>query len=922
MTKSVEPKRPEPDVLLAAAAREGRGRLTIFLGMAPGVGKTYSMLETARRLKADGVDVAVGVLETHGRAETRALLEGLEVLPRRTVAYHGHELQEFDLDAALKRRPQILLVDELAHTNAPDCRHPKRWQDVEELLRAGIDVLSTLNIQHIESLNDVVARITGVRVQETVPDHVFDEADEVELVDLTPAELATRLEGGKVYVSNLAAKAREGFFRPGNLTALRELALRRTAERVNAQMVGYMRSHAIEGPWPASERLMVCIGPDGLAPAIVRAGSRMAEQLKAPWVTVYVEPPHMTSGAMAESDSASIEDALTLAERLQSRTERLLGADLPTEILNYARRHNVTQILIGRSRSSWLRELFRRSLVQELVRRSDGIAIHVVTAPQADKKRKTLLARIQRWIDVPTWPGILTSLAGLAAVVGFAYLVPSMRRHPNVSMLFLAIVLYSAVRHGRVASLFTAVAAFCVYNFFFADPLFSLQIADFHDVITLTVFLVVAATTGTLAGRVRDQVSAAQARMSALQSLYDFSRRLGAAKSADELLHAVVLKAHRLSGAPAMVLLPDKRGADADLAIRYAWPPEDRLDEASAAAARWTETHAEPAGAGTGTLPNAPWHFRPLRTGARVVGVFGLRKVAHGARIDLKSDLSATLDAMLDQTAVAIERIAFAEDAAAAATAAETERFRNALLSSVSHDLRTPLTSILGSVTALRADPARYDDAARDELLATIQEETERLENFVSNLLDITRLESGVIEMRRDWVLLPEVIESALLRLGRRTRPYQITHRVMPEMLMVRGDPVLLQTVLVNLIDNAIKHAQNMTAIQIDAVHRDRHVDLSVTDDGDGIDAEHLPHLFDKFYRIRRSDHTAAGTGLGLSIAKGIVEAMGGTLSAESPIAGGRGTRFIIRLPFEAQPDIPGGELTAEPAPDKGPAQT
>ncbi|MDA5194407.1 sensor histidine kinase [Govanella unica] len=903
-------------MLLAAADREGRGRLTIFLGMAPGVGKTYTMLETARRLKADDRDVAVGVVETHGRAETQALLEGLEVLPRRIIPYHGHDLQEFDLDAALKRKPQVLLLDELAHSNAPDCRHPKRWQDAEELLRAGIDVLSTLNVQHIESLNDVVARITGVRVQETVPDRVLDEADEVELVDLTPAELTDRLEDGKVYVANLAAQAREGFFRPGNLTALRELALRRTAERVNAQMVGYMRSRAIEGPWPASERLMVCIGPDGLASAIVLAGNRMAEQLKAPWVTIYVEPAYMSPGAISDIDTAAIEDALSLAERLQSRTERLIGLDLPGEILAYARRNNVTQILIGRSRRSRIRELFGRSLVQELIRKSEGIAIHVVTAPPASKKRKSLSYRFRKWVDVPTWPGILTSLAGLAGVVGLAYLVPSMRQHPNVSMLFLAIVLYSAIRHGRTASLFTAVVAFCIYNFFFATPLFSLQIANFHDVITLLVFLVVAATSGSLAGRVRDQASAAQDRMSALQLLYDFSRRLGAAKSANELLHAVVLKAHRLSGMPTMVLLPEQGSDDDDLLIRYAWPPDDILDTASTAAARWTYSHAEPAGTGTDTLPAAPWHFRPMRTGSGVVGVFGMRKTGTGTKIDLKSDLIATLDAMLDQSAVAIERITFAEDASSAATAAATERFRNVLLSSVSHDLRTPLTSILGSVTALRQAPTRYNDAARDELLATIQEETERLENFVTNLLDITRLESGVIEMRHDWIMLSEIINSSLQQVRSRSHPYKIIRRVIPEMLMIHSDYVLLQTVLVNLIDNAIKHAQQMTTIDVSALRQDLYIDISVTDDGDGVPPEHLPHLFDKFYRIRHTDHTTAGTGLGLSIAKGIIEAMNGSLTVESPIAGGRGTRFTIRLPFEEQPKLT--DANKEPADAQG----
>jgi two-component system sensor histidine kinase KdpD len=886
MSAMDEPPRPEPEALLAEAAREGRGRLKVYLGMAPGVGKTYEMLAHARRLKEQGVDVVAGIVETHGRAETQALLNGLEVLPRLVTTYRGHELRDFDLNAALARRPSVLLVDELAHTNPPESRHPKRWQDVEELLRAGIDVHTTVNIQHLESLNDVVARITGIRIRETLPDRVLEQADEVELIDLTPEELIGRLREGKVYVPDLAGRARDNFFKPGNLTALRELALRQTAERVDAQMVGYMRRHAIEGPWPAGERLMVCVGNDQLGPYVVREGRRLAETMKAPWVAAHVERPGSVTTPAAEK---ATEDAMALAERLRARTERLAGADLPGEILSYAKRNNITQIVIGRSRAGWLREALRRSLAQALVRRSEGIAIHIVTPPAAASA-----GWIGKELTLPGLPAAATAVVGIAAVVGLTFAVEDLRAQSNVALLFLAVVLWSAVGYGLVAALATAILAFLAYNFFFTEPYHTLWVAHWHDIVALLVFLIVAATTGILAGRVRDQMQGARSRIVALQMLYDFARRLGAAKTSDELLHAVVLQAHRLSGRPAVVLLP----SNDDIAIRYAWPPEDRLDESALAAARWTLRHAEPAGAHTGTLPSANWHFRPLRTANGAVGVLGV-----GAEHSpLPHDLAQTLDAMLDQTAVAVERIDFSIEVSRAEAMAETEKFRGALLSSVSHDLRTPLTSILGSITALRRDPSRYDAKAREELLATIEEEAERLDRIVNNLLDVTRLEGGALEVKREWIAVSEVVDSAARRFAGKLGAKRLIRKIAPDVPLLRGDFTLLETTLFNLIDNALKHAVNAAVIEVGASSRGADLLITVTDDGDGIAREHLPRLFDKFYRIRKTDQTPAGTGLGLSICKGLVEAMGGRIDVESPTAAGRGTRFALRFPVEPQP--------------------
>jgi two-component system sensor histidine kinase KdpD len=878
-----EPARPEPDALLAEASREGRGRLKVYLGMAPGVGKTYAMLEGARRLKAQGLDVAIGVVETHGRTETEALLEGLEILPRRLISYRGVELAEFDIDAALARRPRLLLVDEFAHTNADGSRHPKRWQDALELIRAGIEVHTTLNVQHLESLNDVVARITGVRMQEVVPDKVLDAADDIEIVDLTPQELIERLEAGKVYVAHLAGRARESYFRPGNLSALRELALRRTADRVDEQMRGYMRSRAIEGPWPVTERLMICVGPDGLGPSVVRAGHRLAEQLKAPWTALFVE----RTGA-AGSNEASVIEALTLAERLGGPAERLTGTDLPGEILRHAKRNNVTQIVIGQSRATWLKDVLGRSLVQALVRRSEGVSVHVVTL----QRKPAAMSPVR--FALPRPPAYAVAIAGVAAVVGLTFANPDKRTQPNASMLFIAAVLLSAVRDGHIAGLMTAVLSFAAYNFFFTEPYFTFNVRHWQDVVTLLVFLIVAAITGTLAGRVRDQIDAARSRMNTLQFFYDFSRRLGAAKTADELLHAVVLQTHRLAGLPGMMLLP---GPD-DLTIRYAWPPEDALENASWAAARWALRHAEPAGAGTETLPNASWQFRPMRTGKAAVGILGLRSEGK----PLSGELIQTLDAMLDQAAVAIERINFADEISHAKTMMETERFRNVLLSSISHDLRTPLTSILGSVTALRDNPAQYSERSRDDLLATIQEESERLDRFVANLLDITRLESGILDVKHDFVLISEVIDSASKRIEHQLGGKRLIRTLDARASFLQGDFVLLDTVLVNLLDNAAKHAAGASTIEIGTRAENGEMLIDVVDDGVGIPPEYLPRLFDKFFRIHRADTTVAGTGLGLSICKGLVEAMGGRIEVQSPVKNARGTRFTVRLPLGSQP--------------------
>jgi two-component system sensor histidine kinase KdpD len=888
-----EEGRPSPEALLAAVAKQARGRLKVFLGFAPGVGKTYAMLESARRRKKDGIDVVVGLVETHGRRDTEALLEGLEALPRKAVLYRGQTLREFDLDAALARKPGLLVLDELAHTNAPGSRHAKRYSDVEELLSYGIDVYTTLNIQHLESLNDIVARITRIRVRETLPDKILERADEIELVDLTPEELIDRLHEGKVYLPEQAGRAVKNYFKPGNLTALRELALRRTAERIDDQMVDYMREHAIPGPWPAGERIMVAISPGPEAPELVRAGRRMADMLGARWYAVFVELPYHQR--MSEAARQRVSEALRLTEHLGGEAVILPGRDLPAELLTFARGHNITQIILGRARRSRLRQLLGRSLITEVVRRSEGVAIHIVTA----REKLPPGARVREALPRPPeiMPYLYSAAIAAAAAVA-AKLAVYYFALPNVSMVFLLAVLLSALRWGLFPALATSLLAAALYNFFFIPPLYTFTIATSHEVLSFAVFVTVAVLTSNLAGRVRDQAEAARRRARTTQALYEFSRKLAGAFKLDDLLWALAYQVVSVLRGNVVVLLPE----DERLEIKASYPPEDTLGAAEWAAARWAWQHGEPAGRGSGTLPNAEWSFLPLKTGRSTLGVLGLQRPGQP---QLAPEERRVLEAMLDQATVAIERTELDREVGEARLAAETEKLRNALLSSISHDLRTPLASIIGSATSLTSGKAAFDETARRDLLLTIHEEAERLNRYVGNLLDMTRLESGALRLNRDWTGVDEVIAAALRRLQPLLKSHRLDLAVEPGLPLLRLDFPLMEQALFNVLDNAVKYSPPATAIRLAARREGEEVVIEITDEGPGIPPEDLERIFDKFYRVRGGDRHVAGTGLGLSICRGFVEAHGGSIVARSPVRGGGGASFLIRLPVERQPAVP-----------------
>ncbi|MDJ1157324.1 sensor histidine kinase KdpD [Chelatococcus sp. SYSU_G07232] len=882
-------KRPSPEALLALAEREerGRGRLRVFLGAAPGVGKTYAMLSGARRLRAEGVDVVVGLVETHGRADTAALIEGIEVLARKPVPYRGRVLMEFDIDAALARRPALLVVDELAHTNAPDSRHPKRYQDVEELVAAGIDVWTALNIQHLESLSDVVSRLTGVRVRETVPDTVLEAADEVVVVDITPDELIARLKEGKVYLPENARRAVDHFFKPANLTALRELALRRTADRVDDQMVAYLRQNAIEGPWPTAERLLVCVGPDPLSATVVRTAGRLASGLNASWVAVHLDRPD--ARPLPAEVRQRLDETLRLAERLGAETARLTARDLPEELLRYARRENITQIVLGRSRAGLLARLMRHSLPDEIVRRAADIGVHIVTDAAA------AMGRERRPRSKPEPRRLAHGLAGAALAVAAAVALGLGISHvidlPNISMIFLAAVVLCALLLGRLSAVAAAVLSFLAYNFFFIEPVHTFTVAKPHELFALVIFLFVATTVGSLAGRVRDQAEMTRRRVVTTQALYDFSRKLSGTAKLEDVLWAVVAQVQGTIGGRILLFLPEGR----DIALAASWPPEDQLEATEWAAARWAYVRGEVAGWRSKTLPKAQHQFRPLRTSQGTVGVIGVQP--KDTTKPLAGEDERALEAILDQAAVAIERTRLVDETAQAKAAVESERLRSALLSSISHDLRTPLASILGAVTSLRDLGGRMPQEARDDLLAAIEEETRRLSRFVSNLLDMTRLEAGALDLARDWIDMADVLRAAMRSAATAFPGRAIDVRRQPGAMLVKGNAALLEQVLFNLLDNADKYAGRGTPTVVSLTREGDRVVLAVTDEGPGIPADQLDRVFDKFHRVAHGDGRAAGTGLGLAICRGIVGALGGTIRAESPVAEGRGTRLVVTLP-------------------------
>jgi two-component system sensor histidine kinase KdpD len=890
--------RPDPDALLARMraeeARAGRAKLRIYLGYAPGVGKTFAMLSGARDLREAGKDVVIGLVETHGRYDTAALVLGLEMLPRRSLEYKGRALEEFDLDAALARKPKTLLLDELAHTNAPGARHTKRWQDVLDLLDAGIDVHTTVNIQHIESLNDIVAQITHVRVRETVPDSILARADEIELVDLPPEELLTRLREGKVYLTEQASRAVDNFFRRGNLLALRELALRRAAERVDQDILAHREEHDISATWHTQERLLVCVGPSPASARLVRAAARMAAGLHAPWVAAYVEA--MTMKPMTDADRGRLEAHLRLVESLGGEVVRLTGTTIGGALILHARKQNFSRLIIGKPTHSRLRDLMRGSLLDEVVRGSGEIDVHVISG-DAPSGASPLAEPVKPARDI-NFEAYGLSLALVALATAVSAMGRALFALPDIAMLYLLVIMIAAARFGRGPSVLAAVLSVASYDFFFIPPFFTFAVSDARHTLTFLMMFGVGLLISGLTLRIRRQEQEARSREESTASLYAFSRELGTAIGAEQVLEVIAEHAGKTFGRGSAVLLADAGGAPR-VAAKSGDVPFDSQEQA---VARWVLEHARPAGLGTETLPGARITCLPLRAGGAVLGALALTERPKNNALAEDRHFN---EAFVRQCAMALERTRLSEDARAATLRARTEEMRSSLLSAVSHDLRTPLAAITGAGTMLRDQSERVSPAQRADLLDTICEEADRLERLVSNLLDMTRLESGGLSVKREWVPLEELVVSAMARLEAKLRKRAVTTDLPDDLPLLPVDPVLFEQVFWNLLENAVKYTPDESPIDIRARATDGVVTMEIADRGPGFRAGEESRVFEKFFRGQRTNR--GGVGLGLAICRGIVEAHGGALFAENRPGGGALFRIVLPI-IGAAPSMPSEE--------------
>jgi two-component system sensor histidine kinase KdpD len=892
-------QRPDPDWLLAKVKRQEaqarRGKLRIYFGSSAGVGKTYAMLATARALKGEGRDVVIGVVETHGRAETAALLDELEVLPPKSMPYRGKDLSEFDLDAALLRRPSLILVDELAHSNVQGARHPKRWQDVEELLAAGIDVFTTLNVQHLESLNDVVGGITNVRVWETVPDKVFDDADEVVLVDIPAEELLERLKAGKVYVPQQAERAANNFFRKGNLMALRELALRRTADRVEGDVQAYRVDKSIESVWKTGTALLTCVGPDAGAERVVRAAARLASQLNGEWHAIYVETPALQRLPPARRER--ILGTLNLAKDLGATTAVIADADVAMSVVAYARNHNLSKLVIGRdpSRRLWP---WQRSSGQKLallapdidlveIGRTDGPMRNGDTKgswppmPGAESNGRRTFKRL-RYV----WAALACGLVTLLSIPLAEHFDRS-----NIVAIFILTVVLVAVRFGRGAAAMAAVLSVCSFDFFFVPPRFSFAVSDVQYLLTFCIMLAVGLITGQLTAGLRFQARVAAHREERAGSLYEIARDLSGAVQIDQVVAISDESIERTFRASAALLLPNAAGQ-----LTAASSRAGTTLTVDIGIAQWAFDRGQPAGFGTDTLPGSEVLYIPLRAPTRARGVLAVK--ARNRRLLRIPEQRQLLDTFAALIAIALERVHYVEVAQNAVVRMESERLRNSLLAALSHDLRTPLTVLVGLAESLTLTKPSLSPAQRESAEA-IQDEARRMSTLVSNLLDMARIESGEVKLNLQWQPLEEVVGSALNATHEMLKGHRVDVHIPRDLPLVRIDALLIERVLVNLLENASKYTPPGTRITLAAeVVADR-LSVSVSDDGPGLAVGREEAVFQKFTRGERESATP-GVGLGLSICRAIVEShQGKILAGHRP---GGGARFTFTLPLGNPP--------------------
>ena len=883
--------RPDPDTLLAQVqaeeAQAKRGTLRIFFGYAAGVGKTYAMLHAARQAVSQGQQVVVGYVEPHARPETQALAAGLKSLPPKEIEYRGVTLKEFDVDAALELHPETLLVDELAHTNAAGCRHNKRWQDIDELLDAGINVWTTLNVQHIDSLNDVIGQITGVTVRETVPDRVFDLADDLELIDITPEELLGRLQAGKIYVPEQAQRAILNFFQKSNLSALRELSLRQAARRIHTDVESARRDKSAPEPWATVERLLVCIGPSPTTARVIRTARRLAAALDAPWMAVSVDLTGETSDSSAAAQQ--IAQHFRLAERLGAETVTLAGQNITQTILDFARSRNVTKIFIGKTNQPRWRRLILGTAVDELLEQSRDIDVYVIHG--VEESNSSVVRRTEKG---GTDPVPYCFSAGLIAVTAVA--ANALRSQhfadseANTVMLFLAAVAWAAFRFGRGPAILASGLAVLVFDFFFVAPVHTLAVDDAEYLVTFGVMLAIGLVISTLTSRLRAQVVSTRLRERRTSALYELGKQLSSLYGNAFLAGAAGNKISELLGGEVTIYLKESLGS---LEIAFGHDTLISKHAVSVPAAQWVMEHSQIAGAGTNTLPNAIALFLPLIASQRTLGAIAIR-VANPEYL-LAPDQRQLLEACANQLALALERDQLAIEAADARIEAEAEQVRSSLLSSVSHDLKTPLASIAGASSSLLGAPS-LDEATRRQLLETVADEASRLNRLLENILQMSKLDAGAASPNMQWHVLEEIVGSALHRTRRELASHTVAVNLPSDIPLLWMDGLLMEQVFVNLLENAARYTPPGTAVSITAAIDGRSIRIMVADSGPGFPAGSEQRIFDKFFRATPSADGGRGSGLGLAICRAIAKVHGGNITAANRPGGG--AEFLLRLPM------------------------
>lgn len=879
-----EDTRPTPEALLKLArteeAQENRGKLKIFLGYAAGVGKTFTMLEAAWQRRLDGQDVVAAYVESHGRFETDSLLSGLEIIPKLEIEYMGVMLPEMDIDAILARNPHIALVDELAHTNAPGSRHEKRWQDVEELLTAGIDVYTTVNIQHLESLNDIVAQITGVAVRETVPDRLLDEAAEIRLIDIPPDELLERLREGKVYIPEDASWARENFFKPGNLIALRELTLRRAAARVDEEMRAYMESRAITARWPVAERLMVCISGSPFSEKLIRTTRRLADEMKVPWSMVYVETPG--PGRHLQENRERVWKDLRLAESLGAHVATVTATSVADAVIDYALKHNVTKIVVGKPKKPRWREFLRPPLVDRIIYLSGTIDVFVVSIEPAEPRPATALSK-----RTYLWGGYLASVVLVTGATLVGKVLHNFIAPTNLVMLYLLVVVIAAVRLGLRPAIAAAFLGVLAYDFFIVPPRLTFAVADTEYLITFVALFIVGTVISSLVSKVNERAEVVREREVQTSTLYYLSRDLAAAADVETIMKAVIRNIEESLKAEVVVLLPEGERLQVHGTSTGLNPGEKEL-----AVADWAFRNRQSAGRGTDTLSSAGLLCLLLQVSGTVLGVMGIRLKEETEYRNPQT--RRLLDAFASQTSMALERVELAQKAEHAQILQARENLERALLNSVSHDLRTPLVSITGALSTLRTEGHTLHESSRKGLIDAAWEEAGRLNRFVRNLLDMSRVEAGELKLTKEASDVQELVGCALAPLDQRLQDREVRIRLPDDLPLVEMDMVWMTQVLINLVENALKYSPAGTPIYISAAAVGDAVTIAVEDEGPGVPEQDLERMFEKFARLTVPERVG-GTGLGLSICKGLVEAHGGTIRAENRAGGG--LRVVISLP-------------------------